>query len=344
MTVVFDRGGWSPKLFARLIAARYDLITYRKGRVTELAATAFEARAVVTPDGDTVTLHLHEEPASPMSASPIEWPDGTRRPLLLLEITKLNPATGKQTRVVTTRSDLPAEVVLHLLFARWRQENFFKYMREELAIDALVEHGAEDISPELDRPNPAIKAIEHEMAKVQARIVALQGQRCELIGEHEPAPPVAPGWVKFVPQQAQRAKLLTQIRELKLTLQELDARRAELPPRVSAQGLERLKTGRKHVTDLFKMVAYQIETELVRMVAPHYARRADDARALVAAAFASSADLQVTPSELRVTLAPQSSPHRTRAIAALCDCLNQTPAKLPGTALRLRLKCAPDPD
>ncbi len=37
MTVIFDRGGFSPKLFARLIASGFDVITYRKGKVKKLA-------------------------------------------------------------------------------------------------------------------------------------------------------------------------------------------------------------------------------------------------------------------------------------------------------------------
>jgi hypothetical protein len=36
-------------------------------------------------------------------------------------------------------------------------------------------------------------------------------------------------------------------------------------------------------------------------------------------ALASAADLDVTEDELRVTLAALSSPHRTRALVALCD-------------------------
>jgi prepilin-type processing-associated H-X9-DG protein len=41
MTVIFDRGGFSPKLFARLIAAGFDVITYRKGKTKKLAAGRF---------------------------------------------------------------------------------------------------------------------------------------------------------------------------------------------------------------------------------------------------------------------------------------------------------------
>jgi transposase len=41
MTVIFDRGGFSPKLFARLIASGFDVITYRKGKIKKLAAVQF---------------------------------------------------------------------------------------------------------------------------------------------------------------------------------------------------------------------------------------------------------------------------------------------------------------
>ena len=39
--------------------------------------------------------------------------------------------------------------------------------------------------------------------------------------------------------------------------------------------------------------------------------------------------------ELRVLLAPMSSPHRTRAVAALCRELTAAGAVFPGTRLRL---------
>jgi hypothetical protein len=51
--------------------------------------------------------------------------------------------------------------------------------------------------------------------------------------------------------------------------------------------------------------------------------------------LASAAELEVTQTELRVTLAAQSSPHRTRAIAALCEELNQTKTIFPDSRLHL---------
>ena len=83
------------------------------------------------------------------------------------------------------------------------------------------------------------------------------------------------------------------------------------------------------------MLAYQAESDLLRAVTPHYRRADDEGRTLIQSALANAADLQVTKSELRVILAPLSSPHRTRAIAALCEELNQSVTFFPGSRLRL---------
>jgi hypothetical protein len=50
-------------------------------------------------------------------------------------------------------------------------------------------------------------------------------------------------------------------------------------------------------------------------VGSHYQRAEDEGRTLIQSALATGADPEVTENELRVTLAPQSSPHRTRAMA-----------------------------
>ena len=41
VTVCFDRGGWSPALFADITTAGFDLLTYRKGPAPDLPAAAF---------------------------------------------------------------------------------------------------------------------------------------------------------------------------------------------------------------------------------------------------------------------------------------------------------------
>src|SRR5258707_6147686 len=41
VTIVFDRGGWSPKLFATMIKDGFDLLTYRKGRCRRINERRF---------------------------------------------------------------------------------------------------------------------------------------------------------------------------------------------------------------------------------------------------------------------------------------------------------------
>jgi len=42
--VVFDRGGWSPKLFKEMIESGFDILTYRKGKWRQIARSRFETQ------------------------------------------------------------------------------------------------------------------------------------------------------------------------------------------------------------------------------------------------------------------------------------------------------------
>jgi Transposase protein len=125
----------------------------------------------------------------------------------------------------------------------------------------------------------------------------------------------------------------------------LEKRRASVPKWVPVRQVVegqvvRLAAERKHLTNVLKMVAYQIEGDLVRLVTPYYNRVAQEGRTLVQTALASAADIVVGKEELRVTLAASSSRHRTRAIKALCEELNRMTVCFPGTKLRLRYDVA----
>ena len=102
-----------------------------------------------------------------------------------------------------------------------------------------------------------------------------------------------------------------------------------------------MKSEKKLIGDSIKMAAYQVETELLSMLGDHYARCDDEGRTLLHSIFQSSARFEVTDRELRVTIAAQSSPHRTQALAALCEQLNAKATHFPGTDLRLHLAVEP---
>jgi len=64
--------------------------------------------------------------------------------------------TGNQTSVVTMRRDILTEDVAVRMFSRWRQHNFFRYMRQEFAFDHLPTTAVEKADPERSVPSPAV--------------------------------------------------------------------------------------------------------------------------------------------------------------------------------------------
>jgi prepilin-type processing-associated H-X9-DG protein len=317
VTIVFDRGGYSPKLFVQILAAGFDILTYRKGRWRRVARRLFQQRRGVL-DGRRVVYLLADQEIRLL-----------RGKLRLRQVTRLQD--DHQTPVLTSRRDLAAVEVAYRMFERWRQENFFKYLRQEYLLDALADYDVEPDDPTRDVPNPKRTEIDDRLKHLRVRIADLQR---ELV-----ATKALEG--AGVEPKVDKDTLAQRIwRECQRVIT-LKARRERIPRRVPVSNttdeeIIKLATQKKHLTNVIKLVAYQAESELVRMIAPHYHRADLEGRTLIQSALASAADIKVTGSELLVTLAPLSSPHRSRAVAALCEQLNTTATAFPGTRLRLR--------
>jgi len=323
LAVVFDRGGFSPKLFQHLLAAGFDLLTYRKGRYPRIARRRFRP-CRTRLNGKVSTYVLADQEVRLLQGK-----------LRLRQVTR-RMDNGHQTPILTSRRDLPAAQVAYRMFDRWRQENFFKYLREEYALDALAEYAAVPDDPAREVPNPAWAAWDTKLRQANACLDRLQAEYgLEALTNLEHQRRTMRGF------KTAQGKLGQKIWRAWQRVEQLEKRRAALPRRVPVRAVTdepvvKLAPERKHLTNLIKMVAYQAESDLLRLVAPHYRRADDEGRTLIQSALASAADLQVTQTKLRITLAPQSSPHRTRAIAALCEELNQTKTIFPGSRLRLR--------
>jgi transposase len=323
LTVVFDRGGFSPKLFQHLLAAGFDLLTYRKGRYPRIARRRFRP-CQTRLNGRATTYTLADQEVRLLQGK-----------LRLRQVTR-RMDNGHQTPILTSRRDLPAAQVAYRMFDRWRQENFFKYLREEYALDALAEYAALPDDPTREVPNPAWAAWDAKLRQAYAGLDRLQAEYgLEALTNLEHQRRTMRGF------KTAQGKLGQKIWRAWECVEQLEKRRAALPRRVPVQAVTdepivKLAPERKHLTNLIKMVAYQAESDLLRLVAPHYRRADDEGRTLIQSALASAADLQVTKTELRITLAAQSSPHRSRAIAALCQELNRIKTIFPGSRLRLR--------
>jgi len=334
LTVIFDRGGFSPRLFAELIALGFDVITYRKGKSRKLPLGGFAVRSEEI-DGACREYSLCDRPRVRVGVLRAvgrgRRAKGRKRYLWMREVRVLR-RDGRQTPILTNRQDLTAAAVAYRIFNRWRQENYFKYAQEEFALDALIEYGAEEVSEGTDRRNPAWVRLTGELNKARAEVGRLQAALGkEAAANAEATRPTMRGF------KIAQAELRRELGKAEARVERLLEQRKKLPKRISANGIERLKTEKKLLADAIKMAAYQVETDLLRMLQDHYPRSAEEGRTLLHAAFQSPARLEVIEDELRVTIAYQSSPHRTAALAGLCEQLEALAVRFPGTNLRLRL-------
>ena len=156
-TLVFDRGGYSPQVFAEIIAADMGLLTYYKGAWARAAVSTFTTVDYTARDGSSHTFELAERPITlpvpgqPATPGKAAVAAGT---VTLRLIIRRSP-DGHQTPILTNRTDLTAAQIAYRMGNRWRQENYFKYGREHFALDALDSYA--DHPDDLTRlvPNPA---------------------------------------------------------------------------------------------------------------------------------------------------------------------------------------------
>ena len=342
VTVCFDRGGWSPALFADITAAGFDLLTWRKGPAPELPADTFTTITCADDRGrqhqydlaDTaVTLTIHDGPRKGQTVS-------------LRQVSRRVPARGGGTRQIhalTSRTDLDAGEVCWRLTSRWREENYFRYARTHFALDALDSHTATPDDPGRKVPNPAKKTAAAQVRRAEILAAAAQAQRdASLAALRNPAPG-QPVTITNQMINALDAPVQAAYRELEEADKAAAATPARIPLGALAPDMMRLEAEVKQITHAIRMAAFNAETALARALDGRYARAGDEAYALIREALTASGDIRPGPGQLLIQLDPLTAPRRTQALAALCDQLNQAASRYPGTDLVLRYEVKPHP-
>jgi transposase-like protein len=342
VTVCFDRGGWSPALFADITGAGFDLLTWRKGPAPDVPAGAFTTVTCADDRGreheydladTTITLRISDGPRKGQTVS-------------LRQVSRRVPAKAGGTRQIhalTSRTDLAAGEVCWRLTSRWREENYFRYARTHFALDALDSHAATPDDPGRLVPNPAKKAAAAQVRHAEILAAAAQAQRdASLAALRNPAP----GQPVTITNQMINA-LDAPVEAAYRELDEAGTAAAAIPSRVPlgtlAPDMMRLEAEIKQITHAIRMTAYNAETTLARTLNGYYARAGDEAYAVIREALTASGDIHPRPSQLLIQLDPLTAPRRTRALAALCDQLNHTASRYPGTDLVLHYEVKPHP-
>lgn len=325
-TVVFDREGYSPDLFEALQKRRIAVLSYHRYPGENWEAREFEPKVVTLANGESVQMNLAER--------------GTQLPkgLWIREVRKLT-AGGEQISLVSTHGGLEAEALAAALFARWSQENFFRYMRQNYALDRLVEFGAEDISDTEVTVNPAWQVLNRDVRKQHEE---LQKARAQFAAASLTDPVSDAAITRFALAQGQQQET---IEERQRRLEELKKQRKATPHHIPVKDLPedvrftRLLPERKHFIDTIKMISYRAETSMVGILRENMSR-GDDARALLRQIYDTECDLipDLQAGTLTVILHHLTQAAHDQVLRHLCDQLNETETIFPDTQLRLFFK------
>ena len=324
-TIAFDRGGWSPALFAELVAAGFEILTYRKQPCGREPRTAFTLHSFTDDRGRTQQYWLADRKIRVTYKNQNNKKTTTKR-FECRQITRLDPDTGHQTQVLTTRTDTDPAVLAYAMFSRWRQENFFRYMRAHYALDGLDAYATTPDNPARLVSNPARRNADTTVREARATLAAAEAGegRATLDGRRSPAT---------------TTHMATAFADARAEIERLHAAATAIPTKIPIADIHpdaaRLDPERKRIHDAIRMATYNAESALARLLAPHYARADDEARSLLHEIFRSPADLQINGNQLHVRIHPLSAPRRTRALAGLCADLTATETTYPGTNLTL---------
>jgi len=326
--IIFDREGYSPIFFREMWREhRIACITYHKYPKGSWPECWFTEMRVTMPGGEIISIKLAEMGS---------WIGDRRNGLWVREVRKLTNS-GHQTSLISTAYGRLGLENAGQLFSRWSQENFFRYMMQHFAIDALNEYRTETI-PGTNRPvvNPARRELDRQHRSVKSKLTQRQARFAGLTLHPQVKDSEIRKW------ERQKANLREEIEQLEQELNALKEQVRSTPKHLAWEELpedqkfERLAPSRKRLTDTVKLVAYRAETALATIVREKLSH-VDEARSLVRDLLRSDADIYPDQAAgvLAVRLHTMANPRSNRAIQHLLDYLNATEFNYPGTNLRL---------
>jgi transposase len=335
ITLIFDREGWSPAMFARLAAMPgVFFLSYRKagpGKKLKKVPVRDFASYQGEIDGQATELELADK-----SIHLDYGPRGKKRKRLGLRQISRRKENGDQTHIVTNDRESGTLLLGSRMFGRWGQENYLKYMVEETDFDGLWTYVMQDANADEEVCNPERQELAAKINQAKERILQLTREYGErALGNQESLRPTMRGF------KIANGDLTWEICQAEEELARLQKRHESLPAKVAVRkALKGEKPKQVHVETrrlihCFRIAAFRAESALRELLRPHYRRWRQDGRTIIQSMLQSSGDLVVEPGMLRVILAPQSAAHRSRALARLCEELNSLKIRFPGSDLLL---------
>ncbi len=322
-TLVFDREGYSPRFIRKMLKKGIACLSYHKYPDDAWDEIEFREYQLTLATGQEVTMKLAERGAL---LGKILW---------VREIRRLSES-GHQTSIISTDFTKTPSELARAMFARWSQENFFKYMREHYGLDKLVDYALAEIPETTKVINPQYREIDGEARRAISRLSRKQCECNEVLLQED----IDPG--KVEEYEVKKVVLLEEVDALEKAVEDLKALRQATPRHVQIGDLpeedrfKQLAVESKYLIDTIKMIAYRAETAMVNTLRPGV-RRKDDIRSLVRSIYATEADFipDYEAKTLTIRLHQLANWRTVKSVTHLCQELNDTRTIFPGTELRM---------
>lgn len=336
--LVFDREGYSPGFFREMWRRhRIACVTYHKHPKGIWPDHWFAPETLTMPGGQIVEVSLAEMGSLVGTGSDAMW---------MREIRKRTD-TGHQVSLIATIFEPEAPAVAAKLFTRWCQENFFKYMKENFALDVLAENSKGTVPDTETVVNPAWREAEKLRRRVQGKLTRRQAKFAAL--ELGPAPEIDSR--KFARWQRSKAVLLEDIGMLQQEIEELKGKLRITPRHIQWGQLPeehkfgRLAPTRRRLLETVRMIAYRAETAMVPLLDLPSAA-ATNPRALLQALYQTAADIipDTANRTIHVRIHRAATPAADKRIENLCQALNEAQIQFPATDMVLAYSLLPLPE
>ncbi|MBC8179545.1 hypothetical protein H8E88_00330 [candidate division KSB1 bacterium] len=328
-TLVFDREISSPKFFGKLWSEhRVAVLTYKKNVKDKWVESDFTEH-VVEIDSNKVKMELCEKT--------IELDNVEFR-----EIRKKNNSSH-QTSIITTNKKLITVLIAIKMFSRWTQENFFKYLRKDYDLDRIVHYLVNKIDDAFKVVNPLHRKLTNKLKKIREKIARRKARLYELIHENLNDDPD-----KTEKNFIKQSKVKEELQEFEIEENELIRQRNQYPYKITIKEMEekvrynKLDIESKLFQNIIKMICYRAETSFSILLAANYKKKIHEMRTLTKSLIKTKANIipDYKKETLTIELYSLSNPRDNKAAIEICQTLNDSETKFPGTNLKLFYKFA----
>ena len=330
-TLTFDREGYSPKAFKNYWQKdRIAVLTYNKNVKDLWPESEFHPYTFFS-DGNEVEMELAERE--------IEL-EGMK----IREVRKKGEHSH-QTSILTTNRKLSILLIASYMFARWCQENFFKYLRQEYDIDRLmyyivkqINEGVMVVNPVYSKLTQSLKKLRERIGRKKAQLFVLQEENVNSVLETTP---------RYLQKQLNMKLQMAQMEHEEESLVE---QRKQQPYKIKVQNMPenekytKLDMEGKLFQNIIKMICYRAETTVCLWLNSEIYSKQEEIRSVVKSIIKTRGDIipDYHQQTLTIKLYTQSTPRNNHALTKLCELLTDTETLYPGTELRLIYQLATD--